>query len=85
MNFVVIRWYKSPIIDVTSQICRDIIARLSFLNGLEAMVISAVETLNMSGAFRTVFWHCNIGRLVSKIVIFLGNPMFSVLLKTSKN
>ena len=55
MNFVVIRWYKTPIIDVTSQICRDIIARLSFLNGLEAMVISAVETLNMSGAFRTVF------------------------------
>lgn len=44
MNFVVIRWYKTPIIDVTSQICRDIIARLSFLNGLEAMVISAVET-----------------------------------------
>lgn len=55
MNFVVIRWYKTPIIDVTSQICRDIIVRLSFLNGLEAMVISAVETLNMSGAFRTVF------------------------------
>ena len=47
MKFVVIRWYKTPIIDVTS--------RLSFLNGLEAMVISAVETLNMSGAFRTVF------------------------------